>query len=205
MRQDELYHSSVYLGKDYSDGIRHWKYIKRERKNGKWVYYYSNAEYNAAKSRVDAANKALADYDNKRNAATKTYLKAKDDYYNAAASGKKSKIKKAGSKFDAAKAKYDEYSRGGKKAQKIYDEKSLADLNYGKVNSKTGTHRQIGEMIVNVANKASDTHHKINKAIKKTKIKKNIKKTINKGKKAIAKLLKSKKGKSTTKVTSIRQ
>ena len=40
--KDELYHSEIYLGKDYSDGVKHFKYIKREMKNGRWVYYYSN-------------------------------------------------------------------------------------------------------------------------------------------------------------------
>lgn len=39
---NELYHSDVYLGKDYSDGIKHYKYIKREKVNGRWRYYYKN-------------------------------------------------------------------------------------------------------------------------------------------------------------------
>lgn len=37
-----IIHSDIYLGKDYSDGIKHWKYIKREKINGKWRYYYKN-------------------------------------------------------------------------------------------------------------------------------------------------------------------
>lgn len=41
--ETELYHSGIYLGKDYSDGIKHWKYIKKERKNGHWVYYYDGS------------------------------------------------------------------------------------------------------------------------------------------------------------------
>ena len=41
----ELYHSDVYLGADYSDGLKHWKYIKRYRgRNGKWCYVYANKE-----------------------------------------------------------------------------------------------------------------------------------------------------------------
>jgi hypothetical protein len=43
--KDELFHSDIYLGKDFSDGIQHFKYIKREKKNGKWVYYYQDDEY----------------------------------------------------------------------------------------------------------------------------------------------------------------
>lgn len=39
--KNELQHSDIYLGTDYDDGIRHWKYIKKEKgKNGKWIYYY---------------------------------------------------------------------------------------------------------------------------------------------------------------------
>lgn len=41
-RSEKLYHSDVYLGQDYTDGIYHFKYIKREKKNGKWVYYYKD-------------------------------------------------------------------------------------------------------------------------------------------------------------------
>lgn len=36
-----LYHSDEYLGEDYTDGIKHWKYYRREKlSNGKWRYYY---------------------------------------------------------------------------------------------------------------------------------------------------------------------
>ena len=31
-RSESLAHSDVYLGQDYSDGIRHWKYIKKVKK-----------------------------------------------------------------------------------------------------------------------------------------------------------------------------
>ena len=59
--------------------IRHWKYIKRERVNGKWRYYYNDPEYrnalnnyNSAKSNAisigfkRAASKANYDYATKR-------------------------------------------------------------------------------------------------------------------------------------------
>lgn len=56
-----LYHSDEYLGNDYTDGIKHWKYIKREKKNGKWVYYYdqtdlNNARQNYNKAEINAMN-----------------------------------------------------------------------------------------------------------------------------------------------------
>lgn len=57
---NELYHSDVYLGKDYSDGIRHFKYIKREKlPNGKWKYYYKDNEYYDAKNSYNTAKNNL--------------------------------------------------------------------------------------------------------------------------------------------------
>ena len=41
-----------------SDELMHWKYVKKVRKNGKWVYYYDNSEVKNAKKNVD---KALVD------------------------------------------------------------------------------------------------------------------------------------------------
>ena len=47
---NELYHSDTYLGADYSDGIKHWKYIRKYKgKNGKWRYVY----FNKAKKFID--------------------------------------------------------------------------------------------------------------------------------------------------------
>jgi hypothetical protein len=40
-----------------SDELYHWKYIKREKKNGKWVYYYDNPEENKVNSRYNVAEK----------------------------------------------------------------------------------------------------------------------------------------------------
>lgn len=37
-----LMHSDMYLGKDYSKGMKHWKYIKRYKVNGKWRYVYGD-------------------------------------------------------------------------------------------------------------------------------------------------------------------
>lgn len=40
---NELFHSETYLGADYSDGLKHYKYIKRYRNaRGKWVYVYAD-------------------------------------------------------------------------------------------------------------------------------------------------------------------
>ena len=51
---NELYHSNTYLGSDYSDGIKHWKYKKKYKgRNGKWIYVY-----NKIKKRI-ATNKKV--------------------------------------------------------------------------------------------------------------------------------------------------
>lgn len=41
---ETLVHSDEYLGAEYDEGLRHWKYIKRYRspKSGKWVYVYAD-------------------------------------------------------------------------------------------------------------------------------------------------------------------
>lgn len=39
-----LMHSDTYLGEDYtSPNMMHYKYIKKVRKNGRWVYYYDGS------------------------------------------------------------------------------------------------------------------------------------------------------------------
>ena len=43
IHNNELMHSDEFLGVDYSDGLKHWKYIKRYKgKNGKWQYVYAD-------------------------------------------------------------------------------------------------------------------------------------------------------------------
>lgn len=51
--ETELYHSGIYLGKDYSNGIKHYKYIRKETKNGKTRYYYDTKELDNARKRYE--------------------------------------------------------------------------------------------------------------------------------------------------------
>ena len=73
--RNELYHSDKYLGQDFSNGIKHYKYIKREMKNGKWVYYYKDDLTNKAQKNL---NKALNKYGDARNAESRPYYKKKN-------------------------------------------------------------------------------------------------------------------------------
>lgn len=53
--ENELYHSGIYLGKDYSDGIKHWKYLKKiEIEPGKYRYIYYDPKVNPSKKVFDA-------------------------------------------------------------------------------------------------------------------------------------------------------
>lgn len=53
---DTLCHSDIYLGADFSDGLRHWKYIKKVRgSNGKFRYYYKNDKLEILGAKNNAA------------------------------------------------------------------------------------------------------------------------------------------------------
>ena len=69
-----LYHSDEYLGEDYTDGIKHWKYIKREKRNGRWVYYYEDPY----EKNLNNAKKELTNAQNKRDKSFNNYDKAVD-------------------------------------------------------------------------------------------------------------------------------
>ena len=62
LKDDVLMHSDFYLGADYDDGLKHWKYIRKySNSKGKWTYVYADKEthkdiqkkYNALKSDVN--------------------------------------------------------------------------------------------------------------------------------------------------------
>lgn len=72
----ELYHSNSYLGADYSDGIKHYKYIKRERINGRWVYYYDTRDLVKQKDIVE------------KNINTEKYMIKNNIYYKSPYDGK---------------------------------------------------------------------------------------------------------------------
>ena len=56
-----LMHSDTYLGEDYtSPNLMHWKYIKKERVNGSWRYYYQD-DLEALKKKETL--KAINNYD----------------------------------------------------------------------------------------------------------------------------------------------
>ena len=41
---NHVYHSDTYLGEDFSDGLKHYKYIRKYQKNGHTYYVYDDSE-----------------------------------------------------------------------------------------------------------------------------------------------------------------
>lgn len=94
----ELYHSDVYLGEDYSNGLVHWKYLKRYRNGNKWVYVYADKKTHSNIQSVQqkARNKELSSkilentaFESKKSGTNtahedwKEYMKKSKDYKNA--------------------------------------------------------------------------------------------------------------------------
>lgn len=63
----ELIHSDVYLGQEYSDGFKHYRYLKKIKSpSGKWRYIYDESELKAEEKKINALKKsrdALRDKD----------------------------------------------------------------------------------------------------------------------------------------------
>lgn len=67
--EDSIFHSNRYLGETFEekdgDSIRHWKYIKKEKKNGYTRYYYKDDDLAEAKKRYDTDKEAI-EYENQK-------------------------------------------------------------------------------------------------------------------------------------------
>ena len=57
---NSLYHSDVYLGEDFSDGFKHYKYLRKYVKNGHTYYVYDESQLKAHERKYEKA----ADYIN---------------------------------------------------------------------------------------------------------------------------------------------
>lgn len=90
------------------DELMHWKYIKREKKNGRWVYYYNQSELDAAKAEADRTTKAF------------DTMKKADDKLESAKSGKFGKISDAISNSKAYRNTYEKTKNRAREATKQY-------------------------------------------------------------------------------------
>lgn len=72
---DEIFHSDIYLGEIFDSGLKHWKYIKKEKtSSGKMRYYYKNDKMDDLfEERNKAIGEAMSTH-SKLNNSTKDYL-----------------------------------------------------------------------------------------------------------------------------------
>lgn len=153
-----LYHSDTYLGNDYTDGIKHWKYIKREKRNGRWIYYYKDDKYDKLRNKSSNAH-----IDS--NIALNKYYDAKKKYDSLNGPTSVNKYKKAmNDKVSAAE-----------KANKARRKSEIADERFDKYAKKTAIRRLSGQTLVKALNTSSKIvykgKNKVNKLLKKLRIK----------------------------------
>jgi len=155
--KNTLYHSDTYLGNEFSDGLYHYKYKRREKKNGKWVYYYNDAEYNKAKSNY---KKSVSNYEKAGfNAATSSI---KTDNMLKQRNNKLSSNDKAMQKqVNDTQAAYKNYYKAEKAMNKKYKKYLTTAI-------KTAPRRAVLKSVVAVANAVS----KLGSLFKKKKKKK---------------------------------
>lgn len=68
-----LFHSDVYLGKDYiSYSLKHWKYVKKEKHGDRWVYYYNDPTKNFSKDLDNSINKLIGIIEEEKKSGKKT-------------------------------------------------------------------------------------------------------------------------------------
>lgn len=147
--EENLYHSDTYLGEDYSDGIKHWKYVKKETINGKTRYYYSDAEYeNAIKDYYKAKSDYSAAYINK-NRAYENYQKTRSKESNNVLNKGAKALDVADVNIRIARKLSDEADKKYKSASVEYDK---AYTKYQNTTIKTFARRTIATGVAAVMN-----------------------------------------------------
>lgn len=173
-RSEKLYHSDVYLGQDYTDGIYHFKYIKREKVNGKWVYYYKDDLLDKARTNKQAAIDRYVTNANTMDNASKT-IKRTSDNINKRANYKGGKVstflKKQYTKADTARKKLAEKSYTKSKAE---SDQALKDIDketkkIKKLKNTDKFRKNVAKGTVAVANMLSNAGYKAKKTAKKVK------------------------------------
>lgn len=171
----ELYHSGIYLGKDYSEGIKHYKYIKKERKNGRWVYYYSDRDRSNAERNASEAESAYVKNFMDREVARSKYKKAYNDenkYYNKRliTDDPNSEMIYRG-KQAAASINSENYGRQYlqtyDKESKLYDKYNKAHKKWVKEEIKSRTIGNAAKILIGGLNAISYGKQKVGKALSK--------------------------------------
>lgn len=155
---DVLYHSDTYLGETYEDGLKHFKYIKREFVNGRWKYYYRDEQYekyNDAYKKSSKQVKSNIKNVNKNNAII-------DDYNKSGVIGRLRKK-------DAVKKATASNEKIAKRHQADVADTQFYNVARGLAKSEDSTRKSIAKGTIKVANAVSDTAYKTKKKIKKGK------------------------------------
>ena len=152
---NELFHSSVYYGKDFSDGLHHYKYVKRYKKNGKWRYIYDymltgkgykrEAE-EASKRKISKSNEAF-NYSQKAASSPNKPL----NYGNSVR-----RRKYYSAKADAAKAAANRQEDKYYNATDNYYNKSLAGISKKTISRGRN---MVAKILADLANKVSDNSY----------------------------------------------
>lgn len=117
-----VYESSYKKTPAYGDTLMHWKYIKREKKNGRWVYYYDEGDYGEAKKKARDAHREFTNAGIKKSQANILYkfkgerLEMKAKAFNSFSKETASEYRKEAKRLsDDAKAANKRYQEAGKK------------------------------------------------------------------------------------------
>lgn len=155
MSKDYFYHNGVLLSEDE---LMHWKYIKREKVNGKWRYYYDQSELDNKKKNISKKASGIVNAMAGVEQAEKNLEKAK--YTQIVGESKIARDAKIfDSKYNLSKAEDDL-----EKAKRDFD---WANEDYDRTERNTIIQRSISKGIVAAANALSKLTSKPKKKKKK--------------------------------------
>lgn len=133
------------------DELMHWKYIKRTKKNGRWVYYYDESEKYRAKESLDKASalKTRAGL-NKANAETKLHVA--DYNLKNHINNPDRDVTKTAKIFEASDKAWADYQKATRAKAAAGNRYYAALTTYQKVLTKDLTKKKIAKGAVKVAN-----------------------------------------------------
>lgn len=135
-----------------SDGeLYHWKYIKREKVNGKWRYYYTDTEYEKAKKRAEIAKQQSDSAYRMYRAALDAHTKATKNYF-------ENKNRQTANEYIRT---HDAKERARKYDVEKLERSSSATVRYRK--AKASYDKSAGHKVADLLNKSSDAIDKAKK------------------------------------------
>lgn len=163
-----------YIGKDNTSDLQHWKYIKKERVNGKWKYYYHDEDYENARKKAGEAieNRKRLDEEWTKSALLESDLK--DQYKKA--QQQVDELKKLADK----QAKYKAPLKLAQEQLKVFNERYMAQK---EATDELGKPRIDAHM--NEPEAIKKVHSAANKDLSKKSMSRKLVKSLNKASEAI--------------------